>query len=111
MKGLSLRLLRYVSLLEGISFLVLLYAAIYQKRILGDEDAIAVPGMIHGVLFVLFCFSLLHVWIDRSWPIKKAAFAFVCSLLPFAPFYLERKLKQEEAGQLDWKKGTTDEHG
>jgi integral membrane protein len=98
MKGISLKLLRYVSLAEGISFLVLLYAAIYQKRILGNEDAIAVPGMIHGVLFVIFCFLLLHVWIDRGWSFKKAAFAFVCSLLPFAPFFLDRKLKQEEAG-------------
>ena len=97
MKGLSLKLLRYVSLAEGISFLVLMYAAIYQKRILGDKDAIAVPGMIHGVLFVIFCFLLLHVWIDRAWLFKKAVFAFVCSLLPFAPFYVERKLKQEEA--------------
>ncbi|MES2982395.1 MAG: DUF3817 domain-containing protein [Verrucomicrobiota bacterium] len=98
MKGLSLKLLRYVSLLEGISFLVLLYAAIYQKRMMGDKDAIAVPGMIHGVLFVMFCFLLLQVWIERGWSFKKAAFAFLCSLLPFAPFYLERKLKQEEAG-------------
>ena len=96
MKGLSLKLLRYVSLAEGISFLVLLYAAIYQKRILGDEKAIAVPGMIHGVLFVIFCFCLLHVWIERGWSIKKVAVVFICSLLPFAPFYLERKLKQEE---------------
>ena len=91
MKGLSLKLLRYVSLAEGVSFLVLLYAAIYQKRIMGDKDAIALPGMIHGVLFIL-----LHVWIERGWPFRKAVFAFLCSLLPFAPFYLERKLKQEE---------------
>ncbi len=101
MKDLSLKLLRYVSWAEGVSFLVLMYASIYQKRILGDEDAIAVPGMIHGVLFVIFCFLLLHVSIDRGWPLKKAAFAFVCSLLPFAPFYLERKLKQEEASCKD----------
>jgi integral membrane protein len=98
MKSLSLKCLRYVSLAEGLSFLVLLYAAIYRKRIMGDEDAIAWPGMIHGVLFVLFCFALLHVWIERRWPIGKVMFAFVCSLLPFAPFYLERMLKQEEAG-------------
>lgn len=97
MNGFSLKLLRVVSFLEGFSFLILLYAAIYQKRILGVEDAIAVPGMVHGVLFVLFCFLLLHVWLERGWTLKKAAFAFMCSLLPFAPFYLERKLKQEEA--------------
>ena len=88
--------LRVVSLAEGISYLVLLYFSIYHKRILGDADAIRVPGMIHGVLFVLFCLVLCHVWLDRKWPLKKAAFAFLCSLLPFAPFYLERKLKQEQ---------------
>jgi integral membrane protein len=97
MKIWPLILLRYLSLAEGVSFLVLLYAAIYEKRILGNEEAIALPGMIHGLLFVLFCLCLLHVWIDRGWSFGKAAFAFVCSLLPFAPFYLERKLKHEEA--------------
>lgn len=96
MSRLPLIMLRYVSLAEGISFLVLLYYAIYHKRILGEEDAIAVPGMIHGVLFALFCLALADVWIERSWPIKKVVFAFACSLLPFAPFYLERKLKKEE---------------
>ena len=96
MKFHSLKLLRLVSFLEGISFLVLLYAAIYEKRIKGNEEAIAVPGMVHGVLFVMFCFLLLQVWLERGWALKKVVFAFVCSLLPFAPFYLERMLKREE---------------
>ena len=94
MSNLPITLLRYVSLAEGISYLVLLYFAIYHKRILGDADAIRVPGMIHGILFVLFCLVLGYVWIDKKWSMKKVSFAFVCSLLPFAPFYLERKLKE-----------------
>lgn len=89
--------LRVVSFLEGISFLVLLYFAILHKRILGQEDAIRVPGMIHGVLFMLFCVVLGYVWIARKWSFGKVLFAFVCSLVPFAPFYLERKLKAEQA--------------
>jgi integral membrane protein len=91
----SLFILRIVSFAEGISFLMLLYFAIYHKRILGDADAIRVPGMIHGVLFMLFCLVLIHVWAHRKWPLKKVAFAFVCALLPFAPFYLEHKLRRE----------------
>ncbi|MGJ8634562.1 MAG: DUF3817 domain-containing protein [Luteolibacter sp.] len=91
-----MKLLRLVSFLEGISFLVLLYFAIYHKRILGQEDAIRVPGMIHGVLFMLFCLVLGYVWIERKWSFGKVLLAFVCSLVPFAPFYLERKLKAEE---------------
>ncbi len=94
----SLLILRIVSLAEGVSFLVLLYFAIYHKRILGDADAIKLPGMIHGVLFLLFCLALAHVWAERKWPWRKAAFAFICSLLPFAPFYLERRLKDETIG-------------
>ena len=92
----SITVLRLVSFAEGVSFLVLLYFAIYHKRILGDADAIRTPGMVHGVLFVLFCLALGHVWIDRKWKLGKVVFAFVCSLVPFAPFYLERKLKAEE---------------
>ncbi len=97
--GMSIRMLRCVSLLEGLSYLWLLYCSIYEKRILGKEDAIAVPGMVHGVLFILFCMALFHVWMDRGWGWKKVGFAFVCSLLPFAPFYLERKLKKDEGGR------------
>lgn len=99
----SLSRLRLVSLAEGISFLVLLYFAIYHKRILGEPDAIKVPGMIHGVLFLLFIVVLLNVWVDQRWSVKKAAFAFLCSLIPFAPFYLERKLKEEEKVLVDAK--------
>ncbi len=96
MSNLPIQLLRLTSFAEGVSYLVLLYFSIYHKRILGDADAIRTPGMIHGVLFMLFCLALGYVWIERKWSLKKVAFAFVCSLLPFAPFYLERKLKAEE---------------
>lgn len=94
----SLTILRIVSLAEGVSFLVLLYFAIYHKRILGDTEAIRVPGMVHGVLFVAFCMVLVMVWTDRKWSFGKVLFAFVCSLIPLAPFYLERRLKHEEKG-------------
>ncbi len=89
-------ILRFISLAEGVSFLVLLYFAIYHKRVLGQEDAIAVPGMAHGVLFLLFCLALGYVWIEKKWKFGKVLFAFVCSLVPFAPFYLERRLKEEQ---------------
>lgn len=91
----SVTILRLVSFGEGVSYLVLLYFAIYHKRMLGEEEAIRVPGMVHGVLFVIFCIALVHTWLDRGWTFKKVAFAFVCALLPFAAFYLERELRVE----------------
>ncbi|MGE9267536.1 MAG: DUF3817 domain-containing protein [Verrucomicrobiales bacterium] len=95
----SLNSLRLISLAEALSYLYLLYAAIYEKRILGHAEAIRTPGMIHGVLFVLFVAALIVTWRQRRWPLKRAAFAFLCSLIPFAPFYLEHLLKKEAAGE------------
>ena len=54
-----LGLLRLFSILDGLSFVILLYFSIYEKRILGNEDAIRTPGMIHGVIFCVFVIFLL----------------------------------------------------
>ena len=87
--------LRLLSIADGISFLYLLYHSIYSKRILGIDEAIRVPGMIHGVLFCLFAGALYWAWQALGWPIKRAALVFVCAIIPFAPFFLEPSLKKE----------------
>ena len=96
MKLLSLP--RISSLLDGLSFVILLYFAIYEKRILGDETAVRIPGMIHGIIFTIFLILLYFTMEKRKWPLKRAALIFVCSLIPFAPFFLEASLKREQNG-------------
>ncbi|MEN8772864.1 MAG: DUF3817 domain-containing protein [Akkermansiaceae bacterium] len=91
-----LGLLRLFSLLDGLSFIILLYFAIYEKRILGDETAVRFPGMVHGVIFTIFLILLYIAMEKRKWPIKRAALVFVCSLIPLAPFFLELNLKKEQ---------------
>lgn len=88
--------LRVASLLDGLSFVILLYFAIYEKRILGDEAAVRVPGMIHGIIFTAFLILLYLTMEHRKWPLKRAALVFLCSLIPFAPFFLEPLLKREQ---------------
>lgn len=88
--------LRLVGLLEGTSYLVLLYASIVLKRIKGDEEAIYVPGVIHGGLFVLLCLFLVLAWKPASWSWKQAAKVFIAALLPFGPFVIEPWLKRED---------------
>ena len=91
-----LGLLRLFSLLDGISFLVLLYFSIYEKRMLGNDDAIRIPGMIHGAIFTIFFFLLIACWDRYKWSIGKIAKVFACSLIPVAPFFLEPSLKREQ---------------
>ena len=81
----SIGRLRVVSFLEGLSYLVLLYCSIVMKRIQGNEEAIYIPGMIHGVLFILLC---LLLWIARKpsgWSYPRCAIHFWSCPLTFWP--------------------------
>ncbi len=91
-----LRVLRTFSVLDGASFIYLLFHAIYSKRIMGDAEAIQTPGMIHGVIFCGLVASLLVTSIQLKWPFRRAALVVVCAFLPFAPFFLEFSLRQEQ---------------
>lgn len=88
--------LRLLGLLEGSSFLVLLYASIVLKRMQGQEEAIFVPGMIHGLLFVLLC---LFLWLARKsggWSMKTCSKVVLAALLPLGPFLIEPWLRRED---------------
>ena len=93
----SIGRLRVVSFLEGLSYLVLLYCSIVMKKIQGKEVDVFIPGMIHGVLFILLC---LLLWIARKpsgWSYPRCAIIFGAALLPFGPFFVEPWLKREDA--------------
>src|SRR5687767_7088836 len=94
----SIRLLRRVGLIEGISMLVLLFIAMPLKYIWDQPGAVKVVGWIHGALFVLFMLLVLYVYDQRSWPFKKVAVAFIAAFLPFGTFVFDRQLKKEEQG-------------
>lgn len=92
----SIGRLRIISIVEAISFIYLLYHAIYTKRILGVEDAIRVPGMVHGLLFCVFCIALLDAKLAQKWSLKPPALIFLASLIPFAPIWVELWLKKQQ---------------
>lgn len=92
----SLGAFRAVALTEGISYLVLLFIAMPLKYFAGMPEAVKYTGWLHGLLFVAYAFLLLQVWSSYKWSFKKAALVFIASLVPFAPFYVDRKLKKEE---------------
>jgi len=86
---------RLIALLEGISFLVLLFIAMPLKYGAGMPLAVKYTGWAHGVLFVLYVILLIQVWIEYNWKFTKVILAFVASLLPFGTFVLDRNLKKE----------------
>jgi len=88
--------LRLISILEACSFLYLLFCSIYLKRMLGDVEAIRTPGMIHGILFCIYCVTLYQAMETAKWSIKTAILIFLTSLIPIVPFFIERWLKCEQ---------------
>jgi len=88
--------LRIMSLLDATSYIYLLYCALYLKRYLGDDTAIRLPGMIHGILFTIFCFTLLHAMLDKNWSFKTAFLIGLSSIVPFLPFWVEKWLKEQD---------------
>jgi len=88
--------LRIFSLLDACSYIYLLYCAIYLKRMMGDDSAIRTPGMIHGIIFCIYCAALLHAWQHKKWSFKTATIIGITSLIPFTPFWLETWLKKQD---------------
>ncbi len=88
--------LRLIAILEAISFLVLLGIAMPLKYMAGITNAVKYVGWGHGLLFLAFCAALIYAMQATRLPLWKAAMVFVASLLPFGPFFVDHKLKEEE---------------
>jgi integral membrane protein len=88
-----IRSFRLVSLLEGISYLLLLGVAMPLKY-LGDEPILVrVIGPIHGALFIAYVIALVRC--SARFSLARSAAYFVASLLPFAAFAVEWQLRRE----------------
>lgn len=83
---------RWFGNVEGISFLLLLGVAMPLKYWAAMPKAVSVAGMAHGVLFLAFCLVLLQAWIGGSFSFRWVMLAFIATLIPFGPFFIDRKL-------------------
>lgn len=92
------REVRITGILEGISFLVLLFVAMPLKYLAGMPIAVRIVGTVHGLLFIAFVWTVARARTRCGWPARRVAEALVASLLPFGPFVLDRKLRAEHAG-------------
>ena len=80
---------RLISIIEGISYLLLLFIAMPLKYIAGYPIAVKIVGMGHGVLFILFFIALIMTANKYKW--KFLTFQlFVYSLIPFGFILIEK---------------------
>lgn len=87
---------RIVAILEAISYLALLGYAMPMKYIYANPLPVSYIGRAHGVLFVIFGFSLLFAWGAAKWSFLRSITLFTASLIPFGSFFLDAYLKGEQ---------------
>lgn len=82
---------RVVSTLEALSYLLLLGVAMPLKYIWDNPQWVKVLGNAHGFLFIAYVIMAYILYKQLNWSKKTFLIVFICSLLPFGPFYAERK--------------------
>lgn len=93
------RFLRHVTLLEAVSYLILLGIAMPLKYLYHQPMAVKIVGMIHGILFVVFCVALLRVLLEARWSFKRCLGIFLASFIPILPFFLDSRMKEWEQAE------------
>ena len=91
----ELKQFRWVALLEGLSFVLLLFVAMPLKYWAGLPLAVRIVGSVHGLLFVAFLGALFRAALERDWPARRWGLALLSSLVPFGTFVFDRSLRRE----------------
>jgi integral membrane protein len=91
----TLNIFRKVAVAEGISYILLIFIAMPIKYLAHIPEAVKYTGWVHGVLFMLYVVFFIMTWMEAKWKIGKAAMILFASLLPFAPFWVDKRLKED----------------
>lgn len=91
-----MRILRCVSFLEGVSYLVLLLIAMPLKYVFHQEMAVKITGAIHGGLFIALAGATLLAMLRVKLPFKTGFLLGLASLLPAGTLFADKMLKKHE---------------
>ena len=86
-----IKILRLISYLEGISYILLLFIAVPIKYYANDPYLVKLLGMPHGLLFVAFVILSLVNSKKYNWSFIKTIAVLISSIIPFGTFYVDFK--------------------
>ncbi len=79
---------RFVAVLEAITWAALLVAMFF-KWVLGHDEAVQIPGMTHGIVFMVFVVISLLTAFSLRWSVKVTGLALFSSIPPFGTLVFE----------------------
>ncbi|MDG1715531.1 DUF3817 domain-containing protein [Lacinutrix sp.] len=86
-----LKTFRIIALLEGVSYLLLMAAAVYKRMPEGNDEYVQLLGMPHGLLFVAYIALAIFLQTTYKWNTKTFIVILLGSLIPFGTFYVDKK--------------------
>lgn len=88
-----LRIFKNIAILEGISYLFLLFNMLFIKPSYFEiyKNLLFPIGMSHGILFISYVLLTVVLKKYQEWDNKTTLIILGASLLPFATFYIEKK--------------------
>jgi integral membrane protein len=90
------RRFKWISLIEGLSFLILLGIAMPLKYMFDTPLAVTYVGWAHGILFILYIYTVFPTSQKLKWDFSRTFFALIASVLRFGPFIFDRNLKKNQ---------------
>ncbi len=96
-----LQFLRIIGLIEGISFLVILFLTMPLKYIWEMKAPNQIVGMGHGILFIAYCFLVVIVGYKFKWKLLTIFWALLASIIPFGTFVADKKIFKEENSPIN----------
>jgi integral membrane protein len=83
---------RITAYVEALSYLVLLtFVVVY--RVFDGPDLIRVPGMVHGIVVLVYFVMVLRIRESQGWSVGETLLILLASALPFGGFWAGRHLK------------------
>ncbi|MFK7780713.1 DUF3817 domain-containing protein [Psychroserpens sp.] len=81
---------KIVALLEGISYILLLFIATPIKYLADDPQYVKLLGMPHGLLFIAYIVMAVLLAPKLKWNSKTLLIVLAASVIPFGTFYVDR---------------------
>ncbi|MDO8416947.1 MAG: DUF3817 domain-containing protein [Agitococcus sp.] len=90
-----LKAFRVLSLIEGLSLVILLFIAMPAKYQFGISGVVPIAGMTHGSLWLTYVVMSLMVSHQQKWSVGFWLLTLLVSVMPFACIWLEKRLQQQ----------------
>ena len=91
-----MKFFRLISLLEGISYLLILSVTLG----IISRNYVSYLGMVHGILFIAYLTFSIHASHQQKWSVITLFLLFLASIIPFAflcvELYIRNLLKEKQ---------------